>query len=206
MPRHRRPLATAGVAAALLATAVALGGCQSSEDGSATAATGSSSPSAAASATPSATPSATSSSSASSGIAPATGPLLALTRASVHAPDGWKRMPDLVKFQRSAEDPTQIATTLSVSELPAAPRTLTSEARRAATGYPVKPKVLANVTGGGVEMYRVSGKINASQWVEKFGAIHNQNALTITFIFGPGVSPKDRKAAYEATLASVEWK
>ena len=199
--RRHRPC-PAALAALGVVAALTLAGCNSDSDepkgGSDP--TGSSSTSTSSSESPS--------ESASPTVTPAKGPLLALKRVTVNAPDGWKRGKDLVAFEKHAGDGSFSG--ISVNDIPATDLTL-SLAERAADyakngGFVRKPKVRGTVDVNGVECWRVAGKVDATSHQETYGTIHDNAAVTISMNFyDTDYSAAERQEVVASVLASVNW-
>ena len=193
-------------AASLLLAVALVAGCGGSSDepGDGPSAGGTPSSSASAASTSSASASPTSE------AAPATGPLLEVEAASMHAPDGWQRMKAVVSFQRSARDP-QGGGTAQIGYLPAAPGPSLDELARNAIEHGSygkrRPRPAGTVTVNGVECYKVAGRTDPGTYYELYGAITGGNEVSISFTFFTRfISPAERQQVVESTLASVEWR
>lgn len=195
----RRTKIAAGVlAAATLLLAAGCGGSDGSSDGSGAP-------------TDPATSASTSTSSSPSTSAPtvaaATGPLLDMPRASLHAPDTWRLRKKLVTFSVSAGDPQSVSL-VQLGDLDATnDASLAVQAHNATRGYAgTPPKVLAPVTIDGVPCYHVAGQTTKLSYVEAFGAIHNDGMVSVQMTFSSEIKPAERQQLIDSMLASWKWK
>lgn len=201
--RHLRHLA----APAAVLAALAVGGCQASDDPS----TGPSPTTSAAGPTDVATDaSGDPSGSATAGLDPATGVRLTMPHVSVRAPGGWRRMDELVSTQVAAGDPDSVSIVTLGEDDGFGSDDSASEfgddalkvARRI---YPLSPKKLSTVVVDGREMYHIAGKVQPLNWMEEFGAIVDDRSVILRFQLPVRTPPAQRTAIVDSVLASLRW-
>lgn len=145
----------------------------------------------------------------SSATPAAAGPLLDLPHASVHAPDGWKKLDDLVSTQRDAGDDDSFSS-VTLGEVDAFggqtdPDELAKSAIRTSP-YPTDPKVLDTVEVDGVEMYHLAGKVDKHAYLEAYGAVVDDTIVSLSFTFATWIEPAERQETVDSVLASYRWK
>ena len=190
------------IAAALIGTITVLGACSSDRDDPGTDPTGPGSTSAI---SPSDSPSREST---EPSVDPATGLLLRMPHASVHAPEGWGEGESFVDSLVSAQDDDTIsAVTLGETEA-YGPLGLDKLADAAIEGgqFVQDPKKLPTTDLDGVEVYHLAGKIDRFQYREELGAIVDDNIVTLIVQLGPGISASEHTEIVDSVTASVAWK
>jgi len=198
--RSRTPaLWRVGIAAAAGVALMCASGCDG--DSQADPGDGSSSTSAAPSPTGS-----TGSGTASPSVRPATGPKLSPQGASVRAPAGFRKEPDLASFQKSASDPesfTQVTISVVATAAEPGPDELAEIARNSA--FKGNGQVLDTVELGGVDFYHVSGAGRGGLHLEEYGAAHEQMLVKLVFEFDNDLTPSARGDLMGPVLASFAW-
>lgn len=195
MTSRTAPLASA------LALALALTACGPTDDD--TSADPTTSPSASASESSAETPTETASTPT---VAPAAGPELAVKGLRVNSPEGWEaKRPYAVM---SAAFPVGvIGTTVYVFRFPNAGLALdeVAEASRKQSDWEFKLKRLDDVELDGQAAFHLAGKANPGQYIEKFGAIVNDDRLTVNFEFLNGEDKAYRDEIIGSVLATVDF-
>lgn len=195
--RRTRRLATLLAASAL----VLVGGCSGGSDADPTPEPTSESP--AASESPSGDGDETTS--AASGPGAATGRLLQVESAELHAPRGWGN--------GSINDPTfrtalsgDGLSTLTLAWLGTMDQSLKQLSGPAAElDYDRGPQVSLEEELDGEPAYLVSGK-RGLDFVEEYGGLHDGQAVRLTFTFTETVPARERTRTVESVLASFRWR
>lgn len=143
-------------------------------------------------------------------VKPATGPLLKAKHATMNAPTGYRRQPDLVQFETSAAG-TQLGSidVVTLGEMPWGNDENMDEAVRLtyktwADGP--RPKRLADVDLDGVPAFHVAGPSGKYQALEEYGALYEGDLVYFTFALDNINSAAKRRAAIESSLATVRWR
>lgn len=184
-----------------LALSIALTGCGS--DGNEPAAD----PSAAPSVTESTTQTPTETASTPT-VAPATGPQIAVRGLRANAPEGWEaKRPYAVM---SAAVPVgAIGTTVYVFRFPNSGLLTLDGLAKASwgqTAWKSRMKRLADVELDGQPAFHLAGNVNPGEYLERFGAILNDDRLTLTFEFENGEDKATRDELIASVLATVDFR
>lgn len=191
-------------AAALAGLVLVLAGCNDS-DPQADPTTGPSSSSSSSSPSGSATTDPSESSSPT--VPAATGPLLKMPNATINAPKGYKKLPDLVDFATEANpgDGTYGAVRLNALEYEGPTLPLELQAKAVLKVSPKEMKRQDNVEIAGVEFWHLRGNTNFSH-VDKYGVRDNGYDTTIEFEFLKEVPAATQEKVIAESLASFTWR
>ncbi len=155
--------------------------------------------------TPTETPTETESTPA---VAPATGPEIAVRGLRANAPEGWEaKRPYAVM---SAAVPVgAIGTTVYVFRFPnSGLLTLDglAQASKRESGWKSKLKRLEDVELDDQPAFHLAGNVNPGEYLEKFGAILNDDRLTLTFEFQNEEDKATRDEIIASVLATVDFR
>ena len=193
-----------------LALVLLLSGCGGGSDASAGPTDPASSSSDAAD-SPSSAPSTDESPSSTPTVVPATGPLLKQEHATMNAPTGYRRQPDMVPFETSAGS-KQLGSidVVSLSQMPWGDDANLDEAVRLTikTSWPdgPRPKRLEDVDLDGVPAFHLAGPAGEYKVLEEYGALYDGDLVHFTFVLDNINSKAKRRAAIESALATVRWR
>jgi hypothetical protein len=137
----------------------------------------------------------------------ASGPLLRTEHASIHAPEGFRVLDDLVSWLKTAQDPDGY-TQVSLASRPATGTTDLDDLARIArdtTSFPRAPRQLPHAELGGVEVYHLAGVGNADLYFEEFGAVSGGVRLTLQLKVDRRLPATERTELVESVLASFAW-
>jgi hypothetical protein len=141
-------------------------------------------------------------------VAPATGPEIAVRGLRANAPEGWEaKRPYAVM---SAAVPVgSIGTTVYVFRFPnSGLLTLDGLARASSreSGWTSRMKRLDDVDLDGQPAFHLAGKVNPGEYLERFGAILNDDRLTLTFEFLNGEDEATRDEIIASVLPTVDFR
>jgi hypothetical protein len=192
-------------AASALALAVVLAGCGSGGDD--TSADPTSDPSATESESPATTETPTETISTPA-VAPASGPEIAVRGLRANAPEGWEAKPAYAVM--SAAVPVGvIGTTVYVYRFPNSGLMTMDElgdVSRARETWKFKLNRLDDVVLDDQPAFHLAGKANPGEYIEKFGAIVNDDHLLVTFEFHNGEDKAYRDEIIGSVLATVDFR
>ena len=197
----RTARARAAVAVVVTGLVLALAGCnddsKSGPDTTSSPTTGGS---------PSATASTSPSADATPTIAPAAGPLLTMPNATINAPKGWKKLPDLVRTNTEA-NPRQGAGAVRLSALPiVGPELPLDEQAKAGLGFNGKLKRVGDVEIDGVTFYHLVGSLRSYTIMDIYGVDHDGYQTGIEFEFDKAMPKAERQQTMAEGLASFAWR
>ena len=66
------------------------------------------------------------------------------------------------------------------------------------------PKVLAPVVIDGLKMFHLSGKVSDVLYAEAYGSDLGDHVIDLSFLFGPGTTPAERREVVGSVLATVD--
>jgi hypothetical protein len=141
-------------------------------------------------------------------VAPATGPLLRERNASLHAPLGYRRMPDLVDYVSTAGDPGStdlVNLSDSTGYLGDDLDALAASVRRTKS-FPRRLQRLPDAELDGVEAYRLAGPASARLWVEEYGAYRGGHAVAVEFELDRSLPGEERRTLIDSVLATFRWR
>ncbi|WP_198016941.1 hypothetical protein [Nocardioides sp. CF8] len=141
-------------------------------------------------------------------VAPATGPRIAVRGVRANAPEGWVATPAYAVMSGAAPRDA-IGTTVYVFRFPNSGQLtldgLGEESRRSG-GWKFPLKRLDDLELDGQPAFHVAGKSNPGEHVERFGAILNDDRLTVTFEFLNGEDKATRDEIIASVLATVDYR
>lgn len=141
-------------------------------------------------------------------VAPATGPEIAVRGLRVNAPQGWEaKRPYAV--MAAAVPGGVIGTTVYVFRFPNSGLVTMDGLGRASqreSGWKFKLRRLDDLDLDGQPAFHLAGNVNPGQYIEKFGAIVNDDRLTLTFEFGNGEDKAYRDEIIGSVLATVDFR
>ena len=193
-----------GTAASALALAVALAGCGPGGDDAAADPT--SDAGGAGSEEQSATQTPTEPASTPA-VAPATGPVIAVRGLRANAPEGWEaKRPYAV--MSAAVPMGAIGTAVYVYRFPNSGLSfdVLVESSRKQSGWKFKLKRLDDVELDGQLAFHLAGKVNPGEHIEEFGAIVNEDRLSVNFEFVNGEDKSYRDEVIASVLATVDYR
>ena len=199
LSRSFRYRSCAAVAAAGLV--LALAGCSDDDPKPGTDEGPSTSPSAASSeATPTEDPSPT--------AAAATGVLLKKQHATINAPEGWQKLPDLLEFATEANPPTgKGAVRLTQLEFPGGEVPIDQQAEAALQSRLGDMKREADVDLDGVTFWHISGTPRKTDsHLDAYGVITDGFQTTLDFEFENSVPEAERQQIIDESLATFAWR
>jgi hypothetical protein len=141
-------------------------------------------------------------------VTPAAGPELAVRGLRVNAPEGWEAKPPYA-VMAAAFPVGVIGTTVYVFRFPnSGLLTLDElgEASRAQGDWQFKLKRLEDVVLDDQPAFHLAGKPNPGIYMEKFGAIVNDDRLAVTFEFHNGEDRATRDEIISSVLATVDFR
>lgn len=187
-------------AAIAVALTLALAGCGSSGDTPAE-------PGASDSGTPAATPTPAETASTPS-VDPATGPVIAVRGLRANAPEGWEaKRPYAV--MSAAVSLAALGTTVYVFRFPNSGLLTLDGLAKASwgqTAWKFKMKRLDDVELDGQPAFHLAGKVNPGEYLERYGALLNDDRLTLTFEFLNGEDKATRDEIISSVLATVDFR
>lgn len=148
--------------------------------------------------------------SSTSTVEPATGPLLKAEHATMNAPTGFRRQPDMVPFETSAGGSHRGSVdVVTLGEMPWGNDENMDEAVRLtiktwADGP--RPKRLEDVEIAGRPAFHVAGPSGKYTALEEYGVLYEGDLVYFTFSLDDINSEAYRRAAVESSLATVRWR
>ena len=141
-------------------------------------------------------------------VAPATGVLLKQPSATMNSPTGFVHAPGMVHFLDSAFSTGSTNDVVSLSQSPWGGGSVTHAARLAlkSSSYIIPPKRLEDVVLDGVPAYHLAGSPDRFTAGDMYGAIYQDDLVTIEFDFGKRRSPAERRKLMASSLATFHWK
>lgn len=148
--------------------------------------------------------------SAASSREPATGPLLEQEHATMNAPTGYRRQPDMVPFETSAGSKQRGSIdVVSMGEMPWGSDENMDEAVRLTIKTwedGGRPRRLEDVELDGVPAFHLVGRSGKYAVHEEYGVLYEGDLVYFTFLLDNINSEAKRRAAIESSLATVRWR
>jgi hypothetical protein len=140
-------------------------------------------------------------------VEPASGVLLDPGRgATIRAPQGFEREPDLIEFNKTAAEPGTF-TQLGITILPSAREgNLDELARLGAKHFQGKATRVEDVEIGGETFYHLTGKDEVGIYQDEFSVAVDHQIVSLTFMIDSATSSqKEREQIIDSVLASFAW-
>ncbi|UUZ57913.1 hypothetical protein [Nocardioides sp. B-3] len=140
-------------------------------------------------------------------VAPAAGPRLSVKGLSVNAPEGWEAKA-AYSVMAAAVPKGLIGTTVYVFRFPNSGLVDSDQLARASrreTGWKSALERLDDVELDGQPAFHPAGNVNPGEYIEKFGAIVNDDRLTVTFEFRNNESDEVKDQIIASVPATAEY-